>query len=67
MHCPTYDILFPGRKQKCSLEVNLDVRSYVGYTGNPVWYSLDVLYTANRDANVHEEYFTIWRHTSKHL
>jgi hypothetical protein len=60
MHCATYDILFPGRKQKCSLEVDLDVRSCVGYTGNPVWYILDVLYTTNRDANIHEEYFTIW-------
>jgi len=59
MHCATYDILFAGRKQKCSLEVYLDVRSCVGYTGNPVWYILDVLYTTNRDANIHEEYFTI--------
>jgi hypothetical protein len=50
----TYDVLFPGKKQKCSLEVDFDVRSYVGYTCNPVWYSLDVLYTANRAANIHE-------------
>lgn len=54
-----YCIIFSGRKQKCTVEVNLDLYSYVGHTSDSVWYVLDILYTTNRVANIHEEYFTI--------
>jgi hypothetical protein len=41
------------------MEVHLDMCSIVGHTGNSVWYVLDILYTADRDANIYEERSTV--------
>jgi hypothetical protein len=59
MHCLGYYILFSGKKPEYTMEVDLDMCSFVGHTGDSVWYVLDILYTADRVANIYEEYFTL--------